>query len=136
MNVFTATGNLGKDIDIRETTSGTLVGSFSVGVKSGWGDRASTLWVRCTLWGKQAEALADYLKKGTPVAISGELSTSEYETNDGEKRFSVECNVGKVTLLGNKKESPNGDSEPAKAGAVADYDDDIPFMRLGNEYAF
>ena len=125
MNVFSFTGNLGKDAEVRVTTTGKSVCSFSVAVKSGFGDKASTTWVRCTLWGKRAEGkLPEYLTKGTQVAISGEFSAREYEAN-GEKRTSIEVNVDSLDLMGFKQEpsQPAPAPQPAQGG----FEDDIPF---------
>jgi single-strand DNA-binding protein len=102
MNVFTFTGNLGDDAETRFTPSGAAVCNFSVAVTAGYGDKKTTTWVRCALWGKRAEGgLVPHLTKGTQVAVSGELSTREYESK-GEKRTAVEVNVHDVTLLGGK----------------------------------
>ena len=123
MNVFTFTGNLGKDC--REgNAGGTAVVNFNVAVKSGWGDKAQTLWIDCALWGKQAESkLKDYLKKGQQVAVSGELGSREHEG-----KTYLTCRVSSVDLVGGKGDTPAPTSEPTKTQAPADdFDDDIPF---------
>ncbi len=98
MNVFSFTGNLGKDC--RVGSGSTAMIGFGVGVKSGWGDKAQTVWVDCTVWGKQAEGrLSEYLVKGAAVAITGELGTREH---DGKTY--VTCNVARVDLIGSKPE--------------------------------
>lgn len=122
MNVFTFTGNLGRDAEVRHTQSGTTVCSFSVAVKSGYGDREKTSWIRCNLWGKRAESgLPQYLTKGQQVAVSGELTVSEYEAQDGTKRTNVEVRVNDVSLIGGsgapaaqppQNQSHQGDSDP------------------------
>ena len=79
MNVFTASGNIGRDAEVRNA-GGTSVAGFSLAVKSGYGDKAQTVWVDCSLWGKQAESgLVQYLKKGQFVVVTGELGTREHE---------------------------------------------------------
>jgi single-strand DNA-binding protein len=128
MIIVTVAGNLGGDAELRSTQSGINVCSFSVAGKSGYGDREQTVWVRCSLWGNRAESLVGHLKKGTPVAVYGELSTSEWTTPDGGTRFSVECNVRDVKLMG---KSPMGDSQSALVQSGGndsdDFDDDAPF---------
>lgn len=81
MNVFTFSGNLGKDAETRYTNGSnpTPVTSFSVACTSGWGDKQTTTWIRCNAWGERYEKLAQYLTKGKKVCVSGELSTREYE---------------------------------------------------------
>jgi single-strand DNA-binding protein len=125
MNKFCFTGNLGREAEVRYTQSGTANCSFPVAVSSGYGDKKKTTWVRCTIWGKRAESkLPEYLTKGTQVAITGELSTSEYTPDGGEKRFNVEVNVSDVDLIGGK---PASGSQPASAPAQGGFEDDIPF---------
>lgn len=124
MNVFTFTGRLGKDAEVRHTASGHAICSFSVAVESGWADKKTTTWVRCSLFGKRAESgLTQYLTKGAMVAVSGEFSAREYEAN-GEKRTSIEVRVGELDLIGGRKEEK---PEP-KQQAASDFDDaDLPF---------
>jgi len=105
MNVWSFTGNLGGDVKVNKV-SDQSVANFSVAVKSGYGDKATTIWAGCALWGKQAESkLVDYLLKGQMVAVSGELSMREH---DGKLYPSVRVNS--VSLVGGKSE---GGSNPA-----------------------
>lgn len=140
MNVWNFTGNLGADAESRFTPGGDAVVSFSVGVKSGFGDRATTTWARCQMWGKRGEAVAPYLTKGQLVGVSGEVSLREYDKKDGSKGFSLEVRVNDLTLLG-KRDSADGaparqpapqqrtaQPAPQQGGAgFGDFDDDIPF---------
>lgn len=125
MNVFSATGNLGQDCRTN-SVSGTSVCNFSVAVKSGFGDREQTLWIDCALWGKQAESrLPEFLTKGQQVAVSGELSTREYE---GKTYLQLRCNS--VDLVGKKDDGGSAPSQPRQNSAPqqsADMDDEIPF---------
>ena len=113
MNVYTFTGNLARDAKINSTEKGDSVGSFSVGVKSGYGDKAVTNWINCSLWGKRADSLAPYLMKGQGVAISGELSLRKYKSKDGTEGASMEVRVADVTLIGKREES--GSTVPQNA---------------------
>lgn len=74
---LTASGNLGRDAELK-TVGGSTVCNFSVGAQSGFGDKKKTEWISCGLWGRLGEAVADFLKKGVSVTVSGELSTREY----------------------------------------------------------
>jgi single-strand DNA-binding protein len=79
MNVLTISGNIGRDAEVRNA-GGTQVAGFSLAMKSGFGDKAQTIWVDCSLWGKQAESgLVQYLKKGQFVVVTGEMGTREHE---------------------------------------------------------
>jgi single-strand DNA-binding protein len=79
MNVLTVSGNIGRDAETRQA-GGSTVASFSLAMKSGYGDKAQTIWLDCSLWGKQAESgLVQYLKKGQFVVVTGEMGTREHE---------------------------------------------------------
>ncbi|WMM36546.1 single-strand DNA binding protein [Pseudoalteromonas phage PS_L5] len=102
MNLFTFTGNLGKDAEVKFLSSGTPVCEFSVAVKSGYGDKEKTNWVRCAMFGKKAEGqLPSYLQKGTQVAISGELELQEWEGQNG-KGAALSVRVENLDLIGGK----------------------------------
>lgn len=115
MNVFSFTGNLGKDAEMRTTQGGTSVLSFSVAVKSGYGDREKTSWVRCVIFGKRAEGnLQSYLVKGQQVAVSGELTLEEWQDQQGQNKAALSVNVNDVTLVG-AKTAPVGQQQQAPA---------------------
>lgn len=149
MNSWSFTGNLGADAEQRVTPSGELVVSFSVGVKAGFGDRATTTWARCQMWGKRGESVAPYLKKGQLVGVCGEASLREYEKKDGSKGASLEVRVSDLTLLGKRdgdQQQPAPTAQPRQAPAArpapqasgfGDFgDDDIPFLRHGHGAAW
>lgn len=104
MKTISIAGNLGKDAVTRTTQSGDKVTSWSVAVEERAGQEKRTIWFDCTLWGKRGEALAQYLTKGTKVAVSGELSTREH---DGRTYLTVRAEA--VTLLGGgEARNPSG----------------------------
>lgn len=128
MNIFSFTGNLGKDCRMG-TAGNSTVCNFNVAVKSGYGDKEQTLWIDCALWGKQAESrLPEYLLKGQQVAVSGELGSREHEG-----KTYLTCRVNSVDLVGGKSDSPSPSQpsapvpQPASQAPVDDFDDDIPF---------
>jgi single-strand DNA-binding protein len=101
MNVLTVSGNLGKDAVVRKAGDQSVAG-FSLAMKSGYGDKAQTIWLDCSLWGKQAESgLVQYLKKGQFVVLSGELGTREHE---GKTYLTLR--VANVTLGGKSESAP------------------------------
>ena len=102
MNAWQFTGNIGKDAESRFLPNGDPVVSFSVGVKSGYGEKATTTWARCALFGKRAESVSQYLTKGQLVGISGEVTLREWNDKEGQKRNSLEVRVNDLTLLGKK----------------------------------
>lgn len=135
MNSLNFTGNIGGDAEIRYTPDQKPVTSWSVALRSGYGKSEKTNWVRCTMFGDRGTKLAEYLKKGTQVAVMGELSLNEYTNKAGENKASLECNVTNVTLLGGKNSSqdssqyqPEQNNAPANyAGGLDNMEDDIPF---------
>ncbi len=140
-NVFSFTGTVGRDAEVRYTPSGLAVLSVTVANNIGFGDKQQTLWVRVALFGKRAEGgLQNYLKKGQLVFVSGELTQNEYKANDGTMKSSLELNANIIDLLGKRSES----SQPQQAYQASEkqpstpqsgshdnfdtpYDDDIPF---------
>ncbi len=132
-------GNLGKDSELRQA-GGAMVCSFSVASSSKVKGAEVTTWVRCSLFGKRGEALAEYLTKGKSVCVSGGLTAREYEG-----KTYLELRVDDVKLMGGGKEangsggSPRGGSARDKGSSSgktiggesysdADYsDDEIPF---------
>ena len=88
-NSLSFVGRLGKDAETREAGS-TTVTSFSIANNVGFGDKKQTMWYDCSLWGKQGERMAQYLKKGTMVFVSGEFSEREYKDKI-YKQLEVKC---------------------------------------------
>jgi len=134
MNCLNFTGNLGSDAELRQTPNGKAVANFSVAMTSGWGDRKVTTWVRCALWGDRANSVVQYLTKGKTVAVTGEASLREWESN-GKSGVSFECNVQNVTLCGGNDSAPSQQAAPQQqqpaqqSGGMSDMDDSdsIPF---------
>lgn len=138
MNNWNFTGNLGNDAESRFTPSGVAVVSFSVGVKSGFGDKATTTWARCQMWGERGSAVSQYLVKGQLVGVTGEVTLREYDKKDGSKGSSLEVRVNDLTLLGKReggeqqaqqqRQAPAPKSQQ-QSGGFGEFDDSIPFMR-------
>lgn len=137
MNVYTFSGNLGRDAEVKTIGAGTVC-NFAVAVKSGFGDKEKTEWISCAMWGKRAEGgLPQYLKKGQTVVVSGELSTREYQNSDGITKTVLEVRVAEVTLVGKRDDAPvqhtpapQAQQAPMQQQAApqhAAYDDSIPF---------
>jgi single-strand DNA-binding protein len=102
MNNLNITGRCGSDAELRTTTKGTQLINFSMAVDVGWGDNKTTMWWRVTKFGKGVENLAQFIKKGGMIGVSGEPSVREYE-KDGVMKYSLEVNANSVTLLGGGK---------------------------------
>jgi single-strand DNA-binding protein len=101
MNNCTFAGRVGQDATLRKTSGDQSVSSFSIAVNRFKKD-AGPLWVKVTLWGKQADSLTQYISKGKEITVSGEVDLQTYETRDGEKRTDLVLNARQVTLHGSK----------------------------------
>jgi len=125
MNLFSATGNVGKDPEIRQTQNGNQVASFSLASKAG---KDHTNWFRCVAFGKTAEFVSQYVKKGTGLHVIGEVKLDSYE-KDGQKVYTTDILVSKVSFTGKKSEA--GDTQaaqnPSSANQGNPVDDEIPF---------
>lgn len=123
MNVWTISGNIGNDCR-KGSAGGTAVVNFSVAVKSGFGEKAQTVWVDCSIWGRQAEGkLPDYLVKGQQVVVSGELGTREHES-----KTYITLRVNSIDLVGGKAEGGQQSAPRPAAQQVPEPDiGDIPF---------
>ena len=132
MNAWQFTGNIGKDAESRFLPNGDPVVSFSVGVKSGYGEKATTTWARCAMFGKRAESVSQYLTKGQLVGISGEVTLREWNDKEGQKRNSLEVRVNDLTLLGKKDGQQAAQPRqqapaPQQSDSFGDFQDDVPF---------
>ena len=130
MNSWNFTGNLGQDAKERFTQSGDSIVSFSVGVKAGYGDKATTTWANCAMFGKRGESVLPYLRKGQLVGIVGDLNNREYQ-KDGQSRYSLDVRVNDLTLLGKKDSQPAIQERQQPAPDAGTYMDDassdVPF---------
>ncbi len=139
-NVFSCTGTLGRDAEVRVTPSGQSVLNFTVANNIGFGERQQTVWIRVALWGRRAEgSLQNYLKKGQQVFVSGELSQREYQANDGTTKSSLELNATIVDLVGKRNEGGQSQQpaqsyqstpaapQPSNGPSSVDDFDDVPF---------
>ena len=84
INVFTASGRCGQDMEVRFTPNGKAIGQFNLPVETGFGDNKKTSWVTCKMFGERAEKLAQYVTKGAAVTVTGAFQLDEWE-KDGVK---------------------------------------------------
>lgn len=100
MNKICLVGNMTKEIEIRNTTSGKAVGSFNLAVRR---DKDNTDFIPCVAWEKTAELLAQYTTKGTKIAVEGRLQSRSYENKEGKKIFVLEVMVSNIDLVEKRK---------------------------------
>lgn len=123
MNKVILVGNAGMDPDSGTTTNGTTYARISIATNEKWKDKQGELqektsWHRVKFWGKQAEAVAKYVRKGSKLLVEGRIEYGEYE-KDGMRVFTTEIVAKTVEFL-----SRNLASSPE---APAPGDDDVPF---------
>lgn len=121
MQIITIDGNIGRDAETRRAGNDDVC-SFSVGVKQGYGDKASTNWFRCNLWGKRGEKLAQYLTKGAKVVVHGELTIGEYQ---GKPQYDVRVN--EVVLMAGQRQASSQVNRSEQRDSFDDDSDFVPF---------
>ena len=138
MNKITATGRIAADAEVRFTPSGDPVASFRIASDVGFGDKKTTNWFSCQVWGKRGESLAPHLIKGTPVTVFGALTLREWNDKEGQKRLSPDIRIDEIELQGGKKDSEPSqpkqeqrNAQGAPKASISDMDDDIPFTPHG-----
>jgi single-strand DNA-binding protein len=131
-------GNLGRDPEMRYTPSGTPVTSFNIATNRKYtgsdGQQVKeTTWFRVSVFGKQAEACAQYLKKGSPCLVEGRLNPDSqsggpriFQRQDGTSGASFEVTANTVRFLSSRAESGALPSDAVEEAPAAS-DDDIPF---------
>ena len=136
VNKVILVGRLGADPQLRYTPSGRANASFNLATNAVWKDQEGnqqerTDWHRITAWGKLAEIMGEYLKKGSSVYIEGSLRTRSYEDANGVKKYITEVNASEMVMLGKKSEGVSPDEsqpeEPDVPEAAAEAEDDLPF---------
>ena len=143
MNKYIFSGNLGRDAEVRYTSGGKAVCSFSVAVKAGYGDNEKTEWVKCSLFGKRAEGgLVQYLVKGQQVIVEGEPTADAWnDKQSGEAKGCLYVFVKDVELVGGKgkaddsqgrqsapQQQPAPQQNQQGASGPDDFSDEIPFL--------
>lgn len=128
LNKVQLIGHLGADPESRFTTSGSAVTNFTLATNESWrtddGEtKEKTEWHRVVVFGKRAETVAEYMKKGQLVYVEGRLQTRSWEDKDKVKRYTTEILCDNFTMLGRKDEG--GGTAPAQKDT--DQDDDLPF---------
>jgi single-strand DNA-binding protein len=137
VNKVILVGNLGRDPEVRYIPSGSAVLNFSMATTDRWNDPASgekkerTEWHRIVVWGKQAEVLGEYLKKGRQVYVEGSLQTREWTDREGNKRYTTEVRAQRVQMLGRPDDrqpvAAQGTQEAVAEPEGSFENDDIPF---------
>ena len=126
-NHISIAGTLGRDMELKFTAGGDPVGNFSVADSQG--KDKPTIWHNCSLFGKRAESLQQYLLKGQSVTVFGQQTMREYTDKNGIAKQHVEIRVNDIALQGGKKESTPSIAQSKKESIKSSGFDneDIPF---------
>ena len=155
VNKVILVGNLGRDPEVRYSPDGAAISNFSIATTDSWRDKAtgekkeSTEWHRIVFFGKTAEIVAQYLKKGSAVYVEGALRTRKWTDKEGQERYPTEIVGDRMQMLGGRSGGSMGggdeefDQRPpqassgataggragshAPASAMDSFEDDIPF---------
>ncbi len=150
INKVILVGNLGNDPEIRYTAGGAAVANISLATTDSWKDKVSgeqqdrTEWHRVVFFGRLAEIVGEYLRKGSQVYVEGRLQTRKWQDKSGNDRYTTEIVANDMQMLGGRSGAgmsgnegappPMSDNraepgaEAAPAPADNDFvDDDIPF---------
>ena len=150
MNKVIIMGNLGADPEMRYMPSGSAACNISVATSRSWKDKDSgekqeeTSWHRCVAFGKTAETIDQYFKKGRKILIEGRLKYGSYEDREGIKRYTTDIVIERFEFVekrdsGGQREERERDqdgrqsqarteAEEREPAGEPDFDDDIPFM--------
>lgn len=130
---------LGRDAELRSTQDGTPVASLSLAMDYRAGREKATQWVEGALWGKQADAIAQYLVKGKLICVTlDDVHIEEFQRRDGAAGTKLVGRVSKLELAGGGRDDGERTAPPAQrqapkpaarpsADAFADMPDDVPF---------
>jgi len=147
VNKVILVGHLGADPEVRYTQGGTAVANLRLATNESYNDKNSgervekTEWHRVVGWGKLAEIMGEYLKKGRQVYIEGQLQTRQWQDKEGNTRYSTEVKASDMVMLGGRgagdMPSGGGQSSSGSGGGEPEYapvggdsppaDDDLPF---------
>ena len=133
LNKVTLIGNLGNDPEVRSTTGGSRVATFSLATSRSWNDAAGakqekTEWHRCVVWNTKSSQLADiverYVHKGDKLYVEGRIEYRQWQDKENQTRYTTEINVRDLLMLGSGPGGGRGgdfdtDSESSRGRAPA-----------------
>lgn len=128
MNKVFLIGNVTKDLELMQTTSGKSVCKFNIAVNRNYtqGGEKITDFFTIVTWGGQAETCARYLKKGKKIAVCGELQQRSFEGNDGVKRTVIEVQAQEVEFLSSGERQENSGDVAPRVSNNSEQDDNDP----------
>ena len=141
VNKVILVGHLGRDPEGKYLPSGEMVANFSMATTESWKDKSGekkeeTEWHRVSFFGKTAEVICEYVKKGSQIYVEGRIQTRKWTDKDGVEKYSTEIRGDRMQMLGSKasgdsersqQEQQKGPEQRAKPTKLDDLDDSLPF---------
>jgi single-strand DNA-binding protein len=129
INTVVLMGRLTAAPDLKTTTNGTSVTSFTLAVDRRYqqGGEKKADFINCVAWRSTAEFITKYFNKGDLIAVTGEIQTRNYEDKNKNKRTAVEVVANEASFCGGKNNSSDNGPEAAPITPDIQYDDDLPF---------
>ena len=120
-------GNIGKDPEVRETKAGNIV-NLTMATSEKYTDKSgqkqeNTEWHNLVVFGKLADVVSKYVKKGDKLYVEGSITTRKWEDKEGNTRYTTDIKVRDLTMLGGAEKKS---TQPA-AVTVGEEEDDLPF---------
>ena len=163
VNKVILVGNLGNDPEVRYMPNGNAVANLSLATSESWKDQQGqvqerTEWHRLTMYKRLAEIAGEYLKQGSQIYVEGKLQTRKWQDQQGQDKYTTEIIVDQMQMLGGRAQNSEGNNSgyqrssrsnrsnnnsnkppaqpktPPMAEPDFDFDDDIPFARIGLQY--
>ena len=111
VNSIVLSGRLGKNVELRSTTGGKSVASFSIAVDDGWGEKKSTIWVNIEVWDKTAEAVSKLVTAGKRVAVVGSLKEDVWQDKNGDKKSRFKVLASRVDIIDFPEKESEGEDQ-------------------------
>ena len=145
LNQVNLIGRVGRDPETRYLPSGEAVAGFSIATSEKWKDKSTgelreeVEWHRISTFGRLAEIVGQYVKKGGLVYVSGKIKTRKYTDKDGSEKYATDIRANELKLLSSRENNHGGEHAPrpstnqqrpapaAQGSGFDDMDDDIPF---------
>ena len=139
LNRVSVLGRVGKDPEIRTLANGDAALNLSLAAEEKWRDKQSgedkkkTEWINCQFYGKVAEVIAKYVRKGHWLYVEGKWSNRKWTDKNGVERYSTDVRVTDFILIGKTvrddegpAQQPREEHKPTQQ-EMDDFDDEIPF---------
>lgn len=130
-------GNVGQDPEVRYTPSGSAIAEISVATSEQWKDKTSgekqerTEWHRITFFGRLAEVVGEYVRKGTQLYVEGSIRTEKWQDKQGNDRYTTKIIGSEMQMLGGRRSNDGASNQSGRTTGYQpddeELDDDIPF---------